>query len=233
MSRSKLSEVKASTEIFILSSESLKKILEVAGNRVEVLEYFQTSLKEKIARNPDYEKLLLEVDALVNSARYQDDEKNKLPLWSGKSDLPEILRASFDKSEFTAFQEFLVSQEIGQLKSKSITMDYAVNEESAEYLRGYSGDNLTDKDIHVMDTLFNAWLSKQDMTMQGGIVYVATKDGEPVKNADSKNTAKNLNNLFLDKELGFAAYVAKSGAKIELTLQKRVYPTPTQQDGPS
>lgn len=232
MSRSKLSEFKASQGLYVLDPDSLEKIFAVAGNRVEVLEYFQRSLKEKIGNNAAYEELSHEVDTLVDSARHQEDEKNILSPWSGKPDLPERLLASFNKSDFTAFQEFLVKS-IDQIESKSITLDYAINDETAEYLRGYSGDNLKDKDVNAMDTLFNAWLSKEDMMMRSGVVYAATKEGEPVKNSDANAVAKKLSDLLQDKERGFAAYVAQNGAKVGLTLRKNDHPAQTEEVKPS
>lgn len=227
MAREKLPIARSSDSSFILNAESLNKILQLAGNQVETLDYLQAALSEKIGKNEEFAGLMEEVTRVVDSAKFQDAEKSKLNSWSGSEGLIDKIRAVFDKTEFGAFQEFMAITSANKIPEEKITLHCALSDKS-EFIRAYysDDDNPLSVDEHAtMDTLFNTWLasSEHKMISKDGSIFAATEQGEVDSGKDPKVTAKTLNSLLNDKVLGFAAYLQKIKPGVQLTIQQHPF----------
>lgn len=218
-------------EPFMLNPESLTKILQMAGNQVETLEYLKKGLVEKTRKSgTEYAELIGEVTKLVDYAVSQAKNLNKLDPWSGNRDLIDKMHAIFTTSEFSAFQNFMADKLASRVPVAPITLDCEINDE-AEFLRAYSvnGEVLQGEALEAMDILFNSWLAQPEigMLMQNGVIHAGTEQGEIVKDVTSnavKARADQVRELLSDPVRGFERYVQqkKTDAKIDVIQHQAV-----------
>ena len=216
-------------EPFTLSAESLNKIIQLVGNIAEVLCYFQESLNKKIEQikqTEEYAKLMTEIDQLVELAKFQEDKKLSVDIWSGLPHVLDRLKDVLSNTEFSSFQEFLVTRLINKVPEGLLTMNCLI-EDTGEYKRSYliAGKEVNAGEIaDAIDALFNAWLAKPEnsMVMQDGFIREGNKNGQVIQDAASSDSAKKraekIKKILEDPEHGFARYFMqkKPNAKIEI-----------------
>lgn len=209
---------------FVLSAESLHKILQLAGNQVETLDYLQAALAGKVGKAAEFAGLIQEVAKLVENAVFQEQEKEKLNPWSGAPKLTDLLGAYFSKTEFSAFQEFMAAKSVNAIEEASITLDYAVSQ-SAQFKRAYTRDGqmLVGAELDAMDTLFNAWLAKNNLISQGGSIYAGTSKGE-IKQHNGQPVIADPHALIARLNEGeFERYVHEKNKKITIAVRENDY----------
>lgn len=216
---------------FVLNPESLNKILQLAGNQVETLKYMQLAIRDKMGKAVELADFITEINKLVANAAYQAREKSRADIWSGAPGLTEHLRNLFSQTEFSAFQEFMATSSVDNLDADQIIMDYALSR-SAQFMRAYTcdGNALTGEALDSMDTLFNAWLAKNQMISEGGIIYEGTSAGEikQVKGASVHVNPDKLDALLSGNE--FEQYVKEKTTKVsEILIRKNPYVEPNPQ----
>ena len=211
----------------VLSSESLHKIIQLAGNHVETLEYLQSSLYDKVKKSAEYAGLMQEVAKLVENAVFQEQEKEKVNPWSGIPGLAGLLKAYYSTTEFSAFQEFMASKSGSNIQEEQIILDYALSR-SAEFKRAYTseGDMLAGASLDAMDILFNAWLAKNDLISQDGIIYVGTSKGE-IKQMNGAPVTVDPDKVVALLDGGaFEQYVQEKNHKVHITVRANDYGEP-------
>ena len=223
---------------FVLNPESLTKLLELVGNHVETLTYFDAALAVKISQSGmknEFSDLMNETKKLIESATYREQEKNKLSPWSGEADLMTQLKSYYNQTEFEAFQNFLAGQSASMLPAEVITLDCALSRQS-EFMRAYSSEGtLLEGDALVaMDTLFNSWLAQPERQMisKDGVIYAGTDKGEIKLDSEGKPVAADydkLNQMLGDESNEFARYVNKMNPSVNVVIRQHPYeeePTP-------
>jgi hypothetical protein len=225
---------------FILNPESLNKILQVAGNRVETLEYLHSALAARLKKSdsmPEYADVLGEIKKMVENAVAQEDKLDKLDVWSGSSRLLDKLKEVFSASEFSAFQDFMATKMVNNVPIEQIILDCQISDEG-EFIRAYSIDGkvLEGDRLEAMDTLFNAWLAQAEnnMIMQDGIIYSGTDKGEVIKDKSREETkarTDRIRTMLADTKTGFEHYVQqkKPQAQIEIRRHEQEVEKPTPQ----
>ncbi|WP_028389411.1 hypothetical protein [Legionella fairfieldensis] len=108
----------------------------------------------------------------------------------------------------------------------NIKMDVAISDES-QLVRGFSVDGTAvSKDRAVdMDKLFTAWLAKNNLLSQNGLIYEGTESGQ-IRHDEEGNPLKanpeEIKQLMDDKEKGFSRFSQDLG--IQITIQQHAYP---------
>lgn len=224
MTKQKLEIARApgDTGRFILNPDSLNKIVQLVGNQVKTLMYLQSSLNEKTGKAEEFTDLRVAVNKLVENALFQVKRLVQLDPWSGAAGLVDKLRAYFSATEFGAFQEFIAATSARNIAAEEITLDYAVGK-SSQFMRAYTseGNMLTGEALDAMDTLFNAWLAKNNMISEGGVIYEGLNTGE-IKKVDGVNVRVNPEKLLaLLNGDGFQMYVQKTTSKVNHIITRQ------------
>ncbi len=212
---------------FELRSESLAKILEIAGSREETLSYFQSSLNEKInaaEAQADFSDFMPELERLIDNAIYQEQRLSQLDPWSGSLSTLSQLHDIYKATEFSGFQDFMASKSANSVPVEQITLDCMIGD-GAEFKRAYSinGQQLDGEALDAMDTLFNAWLAQPEnnMIMKDGVIYAAADSGEikPDQSAAvALARAEKIREMLRDNTHGFEHYVQqkKESARVNI-----------------
>ncbi|KTD52834.1 hypothetical protein [Legionella quateirensis] len=133
-------------------------------------------------------------------------------------------------TDFQNMQENLATaaaQRLAGTINSSINLDIAFGN-FGELLRGYSaadGRSLSTEQIGALDTLLNAWFSKQNNVSKGSKIYEADNNGEVVVAANGKQVnadPEDLKAIITDPELGCESFMEEKG--IPVTVQLHEYP---------
>ena len=211
-----LSTVESVNTNRIPSQATMDKILATVTT-VEGAEYSLARINEKFmsSRVIDPAKLTLffdEYEIFVDYVRLQRESHGNPFL----GDLPA-------STGFQTFQKNLAAKVARLIDKTAITFDFAISERSKLIRRYHSkGEPL---DPSVMDTLFNAWLAENNMIIKDRVVYEVTDSGKIKQDKDGPvrvSPDKHLD-LVESKDKGYAKYVHKQNAKVNLTTSPQVY----------
>ena len=147
---------------------------------VEAVNYFVDAIAE-ITSGPLLEKAIQFAEFL--RLREYSSEAG----WSGRA-LPD--------GDFQSYVEGKAAESAKLFQPGEIKLEYAISK-LAEFLRGYSqeGKPLDEQMADAMDKLFNAWLSKNGMICQGGIIYERTPDGQIKTDANGEQVRAKVQTL--------------------------------------
>jgi hypothetical protein len=218
-------------EIRLLPDEAaIQKIIEVVGDTPEALQYFFDRYKEIIDQKHAGEKLSSKLDEYYTLARCKFDSlPSSDAFWNGES--PTV-----------SSQDFLENVSIEALKdlnpeiAKDIELHVAIEEDYGHILRGYSsqGEALSGSDLDAMDKSFNAWLLSVDVKSQDSVLYACDEEGYIQYDKFGKPIVADTDKIHIllqDKEQGFAAYMGKKGAKVQIF--EHAYPAQTAKASPA
>lgn len=209
-----------------IDQETFKRILDVIGKKVEMIEYLHTTIEGRMP-----EDVIQEVVKLLDYAKFIVTLRGN-PWVLGDSILPMSAETDFDY-----FQIYLAHGAAIQLQATEVTLDCAISDES-NFIRGYSSDGkaLDTKTVDSLDKLFNAWLATMKFESKDGATYnLISKDGAIFKATkatiwlDSQGEPVRVDpeefKLALDrKSNGLEAYIQQQNKDIGITIQQHEFP---------
>lgn len=209
-----------------IDQETFKRILDVIGKKVEMIEYLYTNIEGRMP-----EDVIQEVVKLLDYAKFIVTLRGN-PWVLGDTILPMSAETDFDY-----FQIYLAHGAATQLQVKDVTLDCAISDES-NFIRGYSSDGkpLDNKTVDSLDKLFNSWLATMkfesndgatyNLISKDGAIFKATKatiwldnQGEPVR-VDPEE----FKSLLDRKNNGLEAYIQEQNKDIGITIQQHEFP---------
>lgn len=208
-----------SSTVYVPDKETILKCINTATT-VEAIEYFYMKTEQSVTMGGMAEKarnLLNSIKNILVSA--QQREENKPNPW-------EIPTAQTAKQPLTSFQNkqrevaataFKILGENIDILNNNIQFRYAIND-SAQVLCGFP---TLDNELAAinLDRLFVVWLAKNNIAVDGGMVYHIDNKGKILHDetgSEKKVSAEQFSALVEDPKTGFQQALMKKGIPIEI-----------------
>ncbi len=201
--------------------EILLDAMRVAETSIEAADYLATQFKQILTDAKmldEYGDILQKVEDFAKYTKFKLLASSQP--WLGQP--PEA-------SDFKNMQANMAMDAVKDLESlsvgteKEVTFDFAINNETSEFLRGCS---VQGKALEAFDKLFNSWLAEKNLVSQGSTLHEATANGQIKRDAQGKPVKANpdeVRKLINDPDQGFAKYMETKGIKV--TSHEQEFPT--------
>ncbi|MFC3909100.1 hypothetical protein ACFORL_08435 [Legionella dresdenensis] len=185
-------------------------------------EYFIQQLEQRIDSNPRAQgarEFLIPLKEIVDNMGLQKDRSNP---WEGE--MPN--RSGFENLQRNVSQDSAKAI-IDELAGKSVKIDYAIETNFAQLVRGFSSEGapLDPALQKKLDYLLNAWLAEKQVVNDESVLYQADSKGQTVTDKAGKPSradAERIRQLIEDKQEGLAKFYADRGVKVQ--MQQRPFP---------
>ncbi|CEG55778.1 hypothetical protein [Legionella fallonii] len=206
--------------------DPLFKCMEVSGTTIEGSQYFADQFKGLLIATKTQDQFSDLLNRVQDFAKYTAFKlRSSSEPWLGQ------INDSSDYKKMQAEMALSAARDLDNMKlgtSNKAAFEFAISDKS-EFLRGYSADGqaLDPKSLGSMDTLFNSYLAEHNMVSEGSVLYEATDQGKPKKDAQGvaiKADPQQVRDLINDPQQGYAKYLEGKG--VNVTCQEQQYPSP-------
>ncbi|RUR16231.1 hypothetical protein ELY21_13170 [Legionella sp. km535] len=199
----------------------LLQLMKLTGNSINGAAYFAQQFRQLLTDNNMLEEckdIMEKVDEFAAFVHHKLTPSKQH--WFGDQNF---------LSDFQNMQENLANaaaKKLEGLKGK-INLDIAFGK-FGELLRGYSatdGSSLSNTQVKSLDTILNAWFSRQNNVSKGSKIYQADNNGEVITAANGQpmtGDSKNLIEKITNSDTGFESFMEDKG--IAVAVQLHEYP---------